>query len=190
MWGVLVKIAFRSILAAALGLAVFGFSSPTWAQDYGSNGGLPDPEGMTAKERNDATSGAIREMQGMLSQIVTLLTKAQQEGDPDHIQCVKDKQASSRAMVDVSVMAESAMQEALSGDSPARALTEYRKVSVALTKVRQFLAEAQSCVGEEVEGGQVDVESTGDDAETDEVAVTLMSDEDWETDPPNTTPFE
>ena len=71
-----------------------------------------------------------------------------------------------RALYEVSQAAEEALESALRAGDNDRAEHEFRKITVALTKVRQFVAEAEACVGEndtapgvvnldvEIEGGE------------------------------------
>lgn len=107
-----------------------------------------------SKEMLTGTTGAIERMRGMVGQIQDLLRKAEERGDAEGIQCVRDKLSSSRAMVDVSVLARNAMQEALAANQQGKANAEYRKVEVAQNMVDQFLAEAMSCLSDTSESSE------------------------------------
>lgn len=168
------------------GLLLFG-AAPAVAQDLG---GLPESEAMSSKEKLDITQEALVRMQAMVDQEVVLLRKAEEKGGPEEIQCIKDKLAASRAMLDVSTLARQAMQEALASNSTARADTEYRKISVALSKVEQFLAEALACVGEENTLGEVVSSSNGDDESGRDDFKDIATIGDIGDDPPNTTPYQ
>lgn len=101
---------------------------------------------MTPKQQLEASRVGIERMRGMIGQMQDLLRKAQERGDAEGEKCVRDKLASGRAAVQVSVLARNAMQEALASNNPGRAGSEFRKVEAAGTMVDQFLAEAMACL--------------------------------------------
>ncbi|MFT4979146.1 MAG: hypothetical protein ACI8S6_005056 [Myxococcota bacterium] len=84
------------------------------------------------------------------------------------------------------------MQEALASSSPERAEHEFRKIAVALSKSRQFLAEAEACAGQgDVVAGTTDVEvlNTQGITDADETSSTDV-DVVVGTDPPSSSQFE
>lgn len=153
------------LMVGALSLAV-GVSDAS-AQDLSS---LPDSTTLSSKDMIAVAQSSVDSMRGMLDQMAALQKKAEERGDGEAVDCVRDKLASARTMVDVSVLAQSAMQEALASGSSARAQTEYRKIGVALSKVEQFLNEALACLGEETNTGEVISSNNGDDGTGDDLA--------------------
>jgi hypothetical protein len=120
------------------------------------------------------------------------LEQAEKEKDPIKIQCVTKKLSSTRALLEVSLSAQARMKEAIDAGANERGDHEFRKIAVALSKERQFLAEAESCMGDGGEdAGQTLVEVVG--ASEDSIDVTEPLDglgDDVGRDPPNTSPFE
>jgi post-segregation antitoxin (ccd killing protein) len=106
---------------------------------------------------------------------------------------LRSKAASVRALVEVSSQAQTTMQEALAASQTERAQHEFRKVAVALSKVRQFVAEAEACLGKAgATPGTTEVTMTEENAAavTDETS-------DWAWDaldigdaPPDVSPFD
>jgi hypothetical protein len=115
------------------------------------------------------------------------------DGDEDIIQCVRIKLASIKALTDVSERANNSMTDALADGNDERAEHEFRKIAIALSKVRQFVAEAEACVGQ---GGSVDgdtdvtVDVQGITDDSDDTEGTDTDGEIIGDDPPNTSPFE
>jgi hypothetical protein len=64
----------------------------------------------------------------------------------ERVQCISARQASITALLDISDRAQVSMQMYMAKNQPGRAENEYRKISVSLTKVRQFSAEVESCM--------------------------------------------
>lgn len=149
----------------------------------------PETVELAPKEMLAGSSASIDRMRGNLDQMQGLLKKAEERGDADAIQCLRDKLASSRAMVDVSLLTRNLMQEALANNNQARANAEYRKITVAETKVDQFLSEAMACLSD---GNQTTDEvqrntsgELGPEEGPDVVGVL-----DVDIDPPDVTPFQ
>ncbi|MDP6933053.1 MAG: hypothetical protein QGG40_09060 [Myxococcota bacterium] len=183
--------AFLLSLLVGFGIAAIGTGS-AWAQDTVA-GELAQSSTTTPKEKLEFASAALDEMRSAVKSSEKMLTNAQREDDVEMSQCLRNKMASMRALAEVSEGARGAMQEALASSNMERAEHEFRKVAVAVSKVRQFMAEAEACLGEgaarpgttEVEvtvEGITDVEddTVGSDAEVGVVGV----------DPPQTSPFE
>ena len=105
---------------------------------------------------------AVLEINNVHENVNQILSEAQKTGkeDPVLLQCVSTKQASITALKEISETALKNMETANNDDKVAY---ELRKISLSLSKVRQFGNEAQSCtataVGEAEEGNtQVSVE--------------------------------
>ncbi len=143
-----------------VGLLSFNVGT-TWAQ--GTSQTLQATGEISTKEKLEFTDKALAEMQENLKTVRKTMDNAERGGDPDQIQCVRNKQASIQALYSVSERAQAAMRDALANGETERAEYEFRKLAVAISKVRQFTAEAQGCVGADEGGGEgegtVDVSS-------------------------------
>lgn len=145
---------------------------------------------MTPKEMLSAASSGIDRMRGMVGQMQDLLKKAEERGEADGIQCVRDKLSSSRALVDVSLLSRNAVQEALASNNAVRAASEYRKISVSEGMVDQFLVEAMGCLSDRSEStNEVVRDSSGDGTEEEDLG-DLASILDGGDDPSQVTPYQ
>ena len=147
---------FAAVLAS-------GASGPASAQQP-VTAGAPS---MAPKEMLAASSLSMDRIKADMVQMNELLRKAQERGEADAIHCVRDKLAAGRAMQDVASLARNNMQEALASNSQGRADAEYRKITVAETKVDQFLSEALTCLSEQSDStNEVVRDSSGDTTQT------------------------
>jgi len=178
----------RWMLITVLGLCCAGGVS--FAQQVG---GAQGTQPSSASEQLDFSRQAVTEMREAVGQVNQYLQQAQQGGDEERIQCVRMKQASIKALSDVSERASNSMQKAMAGGTPDRAQHEFRKVAVALSKVRQFMAEAEACIGQgNVASGSTEVQvenNTQALTENDETQAQVQ-DTVIGVDPPNSSPFE
>ncbi len=107
----------------------------------------------TPKEKLAFALDAIAEMNDAVRGLEKLQDQVVREGDEELIQCVRMKMASVKALTDVSERANESMTDALAEGNDKLAEHEFRKIAISLSKVRQFVAEAEACVGQ---GGAVD----------------------------------
>jgi hypothetical protein len=91
---------------------------------------------------------ALEEMMTGMKTVTKLQEAARRENDEEMIRCVQLKLSNVRALMMVSERANGAMNEAQSTANPQRAEHEFRKIVVSLAKVRQFVAEADACMGD------------------------------------------
>ena len=98
-------------------------------------------------------SDAVLEITKVHKNVNELLLEAQDSDDPVLLQCVSTKQASITALKEISEVALDNMKEAA---NPDKVSYELRKITLSLSKVRQFGNEAKSCTatasGEAEEG--------------------------------------
>jgi len=172
-------------------LGALFFMPETHAQETSIPNQLEDSNQASPKEMLDFATAAIAEIQEITQTVSALMKDAEKSGDAERIDCVRDRQAQIRALQQVSERSESSMQEALASGSTERAGHELRKVAVALSKVRQLLAESEGC------GGQVGVSSGEFDIEVSSSGLTDSDDTEGQDvddldsiEPPDTTPFE
>lgn len=170
--------------ALLFGVVLFGAApGPVAAQQPGAAVSGPS---LSPKELLTASSGSMDRIKANMAQMQELLRKAQERGEADAIQCVRDKLAASRAMQDVASLARNNMQEALASNSQGRADAEYRKITVAETKVDQFLSEALTCLSDQSDStNEVVRDSTGDTTQDNVPPIT-----DLPIDPPDGTIFQ
>jgi len=145
-----------------------------------------------AKQKMSFSRDAIQEMQDGMKSVTKLLDAAERDGDVDRIQCVRNKSASVRALLEVSQRADNSMKDAIASGETQRAEHEFRKVAVAISKVRQFVAEAEACMGDTGAAvGTTEIEVTSEGiAKTDDTAPLVDDDLVVGVDPPPTSPFE
>lgn len=159
------------------------------AQDGGM---LAQAAELTPKDMVQGARTALEEMHESAAETARLLETAERKGEPEEVDCVRTRNSAVVALEGVSETANRDMNAALAVDQVPRASHEYRKIEVALGKVRQFTGEAQACVG----GGAVADDTTevsGGEAlsdGTDETEGSGIDDGVVGVDPPGTTPFE
>ena len=177
----------RLMTFCALALA---FASPAFAQD-GATGEIEASTELSDTEKTSFAADAISEMRDAESDVSRLLATAEKEGDVLTINCLTKKLAAIRSLVEVSESASATMNDAMvSGTGGADA--EFRKIAVALSKSRQFRAEAEACTGGgDGESGETTVDVEGDAwGLGDDTSGIEDGNSDLGTDPPGTTPFE
>jgi hypothetical protein len=161
---------FLFAVALASVAAVFG-QGAAHAQGTDAAGGT-DASGQletaattSPKEKMDFSTSATAEMSAAEKAVRKMLEQAQKEGDSatSKVQCLNNKLASIRALEEVSDGANRSMQESLAAGQNELADFHFRKIAVALTKVRQFVAEAEACMGQNgTTGGTETVDVSGD----------------------------
>ncbi len=179
-------------LVAACAIALY--SSDVRAADDGIRGELEQAAETTPEEKVRFVERVLEEMKGAVRETGKLLESAEKSKDVVRMQCLNQKLTSIRALLAVSEQATGAMQNALVAAEGEKADHEFRKIAVALSKVRQFNAEADACLGAvgtqpgaieiEVEEGEV-LAGDADDTEPMEDGNTDIG-----IDPPGTSPFE
>jgi hypothetical protein len=113
--------------------------------------------------------GAVQEINTIAIEVDSQLQQAQGSGDSILLQCVQTKQASISALQDISEMSLGNLQAA---ESVTKAEYELRKISLSLSKVRQFGNEASRCQGETASGGgNADGSGSGNSSSTSDVSV-------------------
>ena len=141
-------------------------SGAAYAQDTPDAAGqLESAAATTPKEKMDFATSALAEMSASEKTVRKMLEQAQKEGESaaSKVQCLNNKLASIRALQEVSDGANRSMQESLAANQNELADFHYRKIAVAITKVRQFVAEAEACMGQNgTTGGTESIDVSGD----------------------------
>jgi len=174
-------------------LLILGVSTSAWGQQTSSVEEIPLGAKATPRDMEGFVRGALEEMVTGVKSLTKMVDQARREDDTEKVSCLQTRLSYVRTLLMVSERANGAMKEAQAAGLSTRAEHEFRKVAVAVSKVRQFLAEAESCLGEEgtTPGTtELDVDDPGglageDDTEPMDDYFVVVGD-----DPPNTTPFE
>ena len=111
----------------------------------------------TSEEKVEFAEAAVSEMRTASKEVARMLEAAEREKDNARIQCLSKKLATIRALVEVSETSASTMKQAFGTGETVVADHEYRKVAIALVKVRQFRAEAEACGGTSGQSGATSV---------------------------------
>jgi len=146
----------------------------------------------TSSEKMEFVQRGVSEVQQAQADAEGLLSDAMKDESEERTQCVQNKLAAIRALYVVTQRASSTMGAALGAQDTDRAEHQFRQVVVALSKVRQFMAEAEACVGQAgITQGRTQIEvaeqgiSSSDDTEVGPDVDGLIGQ-----DPPNSSPFE
>jgi hypothetical protein len=103
----------------------------------------------------------IKRMREILAKVLTHLEEAREERDVVKLNCVNEKLTAVKGLLKISEQADVTMQEALARRDSDVAGHEFEKVSIALRKCEQLLAESEACVGElAVYSGDTELEVT------------------------------
>jgi len=183
----------RLVLAAGvLGLASVAWSPIAAADDGGLSGELEQSSSTSPKEKEAFVTGALSEIRDIAKSVSKALEDA--EGDQDLVRsnCLTKKQASISSLVEVAERAEDQMNQYLADGNTDKADFEFRKVAVALSKARQFAAEADACLGDSgTQPGVTDVQVTIEGlADGDDLEPIDDGNDDIGVDPPDTSPFQ
>ncbi|MFZ5477216.1 MAG: hypothetical protein ACOZNI_10630 [Myxococcota bacterium] len=95
---------------------------------------------VSPQEADVFAGGAIEEIAGAVRTVQKLLAEARKAGDADAVECLTRKLVPLEALHGVALDARAALARADHADA------ELRKVAVALSRSRAFLAEAHACV--------------------------------------------
>jgi cysteinyl-tRNA synthetase len=108
---------------------------------------LEDGSSMTAQQKVDFSRSALEEMKTAVKTVEKLLEQAQKDKNAEQIECLGKKLEFMRKMLESGQTATNAMQQALSSNDNVHGDQEFRKIAVALSKLREFFAEALACTG-------------------------------------------
>lgn len=151
------------------------------------------PAAVSPADMREGAADAIREMAEASSKLNAERQQVQKKGDTEAEQCISLQLAKIDALLQVSKDAEAAMIQALQDGLQQRADHEYRKIQIAVGKVRQFLADGYSCADADSAARKDQTVVTTEWAEaqvTDETDPPPDTDGEIGTDPPGTTPYE
>ncbi len=155
--------------ALALGLTAVGVVAAQ--QPTGVVSELQRIANTTPEEKIAYAEAANEEIAEAARTIEKLHESAKRDGaTPEAIQCLTQRLNAVRTLGDVSLRSTAAMRESLSFKEIESADHEFRKIAIALSKVRGLLGEAYTCTGEEtLESGSTQIDYTTPDDFDDDI---------------------
>jgi len=102
----------------------------------------------SSREMVNRTEDHLKEMRQMLKDVLEILEDARAEKDVVKLNCTNQKLTQIKGLLRVSEQASISLQEASAKDQIEDARHEYRKISIARSKVQQLRAEAEECIGQ------------------------------------------
>lgn len=139
---------WKLVVFFVLGAAI-GTSSPAFAQD--AQGALEQTMAASPEERATFAAEALVEMAAAEKRVERMLEEAQRDKDDLRVACLTKRLASIRATAEVATQGKLLMeryQAEGTADAEVLAAREFRKIAVGSAKVREYLAEAEACVGD------------------------------------------
>ena len=133
-------------IAIAVGVLSVSAMPVGFAQD-GNVGQIEINNKMSTDEKLSFSEQAMGEMRADVQYVSRLMETAEREKDPVKIQCLGKKLTTMRALVEVTENSNTSMRQAITAGENDRADHEFRKIQVALAKVKQFRSEAEACLG-------------------------------------------
>jgi len=123
-------------------------------------------------------------------QLQRLLEQQQKQDDPNAVECLVTRLTSVQALSKVTTAAQTSLVSALAAGAEERAMHELRKVTVAITKTRALVGEAQRCAaGTSFESGTTTTDVSQDLTSNDAFVVPEITPLDTNVDPPQVSPF-
>jgi hypothetical protein len=121
-----------------------------FAEPEGLSGVLEQSSATSPEQKQAFATDALAEIDGSVKMVEKLLAdeEKRKEKNTEAIECLQRKLTPLRTLLDVASQSVGALSAAVGSSDVVHADQEYRKVAVALSKARDFLAEAQACVGD------------------------------------------
>lgn len=135
----------RLILAILLIAALLPMAAG--AQETSAAGQIEQSSQTSPEEKIRFTDMALEEMRESVREVGKAMENAERSKVMAAIQCLSRKLTTMRALLEVSETSAVTLKQALADGEYETAEHEYRKIAIALSKVRQFRAEAQTCTG-------------------------------------------
>ena len=128
------------------------------AQDTTVSGQIEQSSQSSPEEMIRFTDMALEEMRLAVKEVSKMVESAEREKAMVAIQCISRKLTTMRALLEVSESSGVALKQALADGENDRAQHDFRKIAIALSKVRQFRAEADACGGGGAQPGTTSIE--------------------------------
>jgi len=146
----------RLIVALALCVALLPLAAS--AQDTTVSGQIEQSSQSSPEEMIRFTDMALEEMRASVKDVSKMVEAAEREHNMVAIQCISRKLTTMRALLEVSESSGVGLKQALADGEKDRAQHDFRKIAIALSKVRQFRAEADACGGGGAQPGTTSIE--------------------------------
>ena len=195
-----IRMSWQRLAVGGLGALLLAWSVPAQSQDTERQeprqfvlGDLEKTSETSPKDKEAFVESALSEIRSIAKTISKALEDAEREQNLVRSNCLTKKQASVSTLVEVAEKADSMMKVYLAEGDTEKAGFEFRKIAVALSKARQFAAEADAaCLGDAgSQPGVTDVQVTVEGlADGDDLAPIEDGNDDIGVDPPETSPFQ
>jgi hypothetical protein len=123
-------------------------SGVAMAQQSGLSGELERAGKAPPREMAAFARSATEEILGASKAISRMVDQARRDNELEEVNCLESRLSYVRALLMVTERANGAMKDAQAAGIADRSEHEFRKMAVAVSKVRQFMAEAEACLGE------------------------------------------
>jgi hypothetical protein len=161
------------------------------AQESSASGQIEQSSQTSPEEKIQFTDMALAEMRESVKQVAKMVEASEREKNMVAIQCLSRKLTTMRALLEVSESSGVSLKQALADGEYQTAEHEYRKIAVALNKVRQFRAEADACGGGGgAKPGQTHVEVVESAISTDDETEPPQFEGEFGNQPPPTSQFQ
>lgn len=178
-------------LIFAFSLALMMFPLVAGAQETSAAGQIEQSSQTSPEEKIRFADMALEEMRLSVEDVSKMVEVAERENAMVAIQCLSRKLTTMRALLEVSESSGITMRQALADGEYETAEHEYRKIAIALARVRQFRAEADACDGaRSAESGKTDVEVITSAMSSEDETEPPVFDEEFGNSPPPTSQFQ
>ncbi len=110
-------------------------------------------------QKGARSTQALSRMKAILNAVLGHLTEAREEKDVVKLNCVNEKLTAVKGLLKISEQADVTLREAVARGDTEVGSHEFEKITIALRKCEQLLAESEACVGElAVYAGDTEVE--------------------------------
>ena len=132
--------------ASAL-LVLLSASAMAWAAGPGVEGEIDQSTTSTPEEKATYASKAVEEIDAAVVTVTKLRDEAKKQKLQEAVDCLERKLTPLKAILEVAKASNGAMTRALADSDTVHAEAEFRKLAVAVSKAREFVQDAQQCVG-------------------------------------------
>jgi len=171
-------------------LGLCGIPGAALAQSPGESGDGVAIAAATPPEQLAFVQDVRGEIADAEKQLARMLDQQRKQDDANAVECLVVRLTSVQALSKVTLAAQTSLVNALAAGADERAVHELRKVTVAMTKTRALLGEAQRCAaGQQYESGTTTTDVSQDLTSSDAFVVPEITPLDTNVDPPQVSPF-
>lgn len=136
-----------SIFRTSALVLLFSATAMAWAAGPGVEGEIEQSTTSTPEEKATYASKAVEEIDAAVTTVTKLREEAKKQKLQEAVECLDRKLTPLKAILEVAKSSNGAMTRALAESDSVHAEAEFRKLAVAVSKAREFLQDAQQCVG-------------------------------------------